>query len=114
MSEFDDELIATRTAHLSGPGESVKYKPIAGGDPRTITAVVTRDGTEELTGAGYGHSPLTTIFVANDNATGISSDEIDTGGDLVELVIRIGESVEDRRITKIIQQDAGMLELELR
>lgn len=114
MSEFDDDIIATRTAHLASCGESVKYKPTGGGDPRTITAVVTRGQPDELEGAGFGHSPLTTLFVANDNTTGISADEIDTGGDMIEYAVRIGESVEDRRITKIVQQDAGMLELELR
>lgn len=114
MSEFDDELIATRTDHISVFGESVKYKPVGDGDPRTINAVVTRGRPEELEGADYGHSPLTTIFVENNNVTGIASDEIDTGGDMVEYAVRIGEAVEDRRITKIIQQDAGMLELELR
>lgn len=114
MSEFDDELIATSPEFLTVFGESVKYKPKAGGDPRTITAVVRRGRPEELEGAGYGHSPLTTIFVENNNATGIASDEIDTGGDIVEYAVRIGEEVEDRRITKVTQQDAGMLELELR
>ena len=114
MSEFDNEIIATRTAHLASCGESVRYKPKAGGDPRTILAVVTRGQPDGLEGAGYGHSPLTTIFVANDSTTGISAAEINTGGDEIEYAVRIGEDVTDRRITKIAQQDAGMLELELR
>ena len=114
MSEFDDELIATRADHISVFGESVKYKPTGGGGSRTINAVVQRGRPEGLDGADYGHSPLATIFVENNNTTGIASSEIDTGGDMVEYAVRIGETVEDRRITKIVQQDAGMLELELR
>lgn len=112
MSEFGDELIATRADHLAVFGETVTYKP-DGGSPRQITAVVHR-GRPDLVGLD-GVSPLLTVHVQNDDTDGISSDEIDIGaGDAITVAERIGETARDHRITKILQQDEGMLELELR
>lgn len=112
MSEFDDELIATRTAHLSGPGESIKYKP-GGVGGRTITAFVNRRPSEGLD-VPFGHSPFAEIHVENDSTTGIDSDEINTKADMIEYAVRLGEAVEDRKIVEIIHQDAGMLILDVR
>ena len=112
-SEFDQELIDTAAEHLTTFGETVTYYPKAGGS-RSITAVVSRQPPGSLDGAPHGHAPRLSVHVKNDATAGISSAEIDTGGDELNLAVRIGEAAENRRITKILNMDHGMLELELR
>ena len=112
-NEFDQALIDTRADFLDTFGETITYYPKAGGS-REITGIVTRLQAAELDGAPYGHSPKITIHVANDATIGISSAEIDTGGDEIKCSIRIGETAANRRITKILNMDPGMMELELR
>jgi len=112
-NEFDQALIDSTDDFLTTFGESVTYWPNGGGS-REITAVVSRDRPDDLDGAPHGQAPRLTITVANDDTKGISSSEVDTGGDKVALQVKIGESTQQRRITKILSQDAGMMKLELR
>ena len=112
-NEFDQELIDTAPEFLETFGETVTYYPKAGGS-REITAVVTRGQPTELDGAPHGHAPRLTIAVANDATTGISSSKVDTGGDEVKLSRRISETAANKRVTKILSQDTGMMKLELR
>lgn len=112
-SEFDQELIDSAADMVDTCGESVTYYPKAGGS-RAITAIVNRGQPGSLDGAPHGVSPRLIIYVANDSTTGISSDEIDIGGDELKVAVRIGETAQNRRITKIATMDAGMMELELR
>lgn len=112
-NEFDQVLIDTAADYLAVFGETVTYWP-AGGGSRSITAVVNHERPEGLDGAPHGSAPLLAIEVANDSTSGISSNEVDTGGDKVELAVRIGETAQKRLIKKIISQDAGMMRLELR
>ena len=112
-TELDQMLIDTTADLLEVFGETVTYKPRASGS-RSITAIVSRERPEGLDGAPHGSAPLLTIEVANDSTTGISSDKVDTGGDIVEMAVRIGETAQDRPIKEIISQDAGMMRLELR
>jgi len=55
-----------------------------------------------------------TINVRNDSTYGISSSEIDLGRDKVSVPVRIGEAAQERKLDKLISQDAGMMVLELR
>ena len=112
-NEFDQMLIDTNADFLAVFGETVTYW-LASGGSRSITAVVDRERPADLDGAPHGSAPLLVIEVANDSTTGISSDEVDTGGDKIEVAVRIGESAQKRLIKKIISQDAGMMRLELR
>ncbi len=112
-NEFDQELIDTASEFLTVMGEAVTYYPIGGGS-REITAIVNRHGPAGLEGAPHGSAPELSINVANDATTGISSDEVDTMKDEVNVAVRIGETAQRRLITEILSQDAGMMELELR
>lgn len=96
-------------------GESVVYHPRTG-SPRRITAVVNRDESGGIdTIAGTQHPrPLMQVEVTNDPATGISSNEINLGGDRLELSIREGGEPSLREIANIITQDAGSMLLEVR
>lgn len=93
-------------------GESAKYLPRGGGS-RDITAIINRAGINDMPGA-QSHSPVTKVSVINNSSTGISSSELDTGGDKIELSIRYGQAVQQRRITQILFHSAGLMELEVR
>lgn len=112
-NEFDQALIDTAEDFQTVFGDTVTYKP-RGGGTRSISAVITRERPEGLDGAPHGHAPVVTIEVINDSTTGISSDEVDTGGDNVNLAVRLGDTPQDRPIVNIISTDAGMMRLELR
>ena len=112
-NEFDQALIDSKDDFLTTFGETVVYWPRTGGS-REITAIVGRDRPDDLDGVPHGQAPRLTINVANDETDGISSSEVDKGGDKVELAVKIGETAQQRRITKILYQDAGMMKLELR
>jgi len=112
-SEFDTLLANSASDFTDTFGETVTYYPASGGS-REITAVVKRQPPEILEGSIRGHSPVLIVFVENDATTGIASTEIDIGGDEIQVPLRVGDTSSRRRITQIRNQDAGMLELELR
>jgi len=113
-NDFDTALIAVTPEFLARFGETVTYKPLAGGS-RAITAVVNREGVGAVDGLPHGQGPLVSIIVANDAVTGISRAELDTAGDKVSLTWRTGGAVRDCIIVEPpLSEDAGMLELELR
>jgi len=81
---------------------------------RQITALVSRQPVDDLGDAPVGTAPRLTVNVRNNSTYGISSSEIDLGSDKVSVPVRIGEAAQERKLTKVISQDAGMLVLELR
>jgi len=85
------------------------------GSARSINAVVVRETLAAFTEDG-GDSvlPVFEIHVINDSATGISSDELNLGGDSIEFAVRVGQDVSKRSITKLTIHDEGMLVLECR
>jgi len=113
VNEFDKNVIAITPEIITLMGETVVYMP-SGGGSRSIVAIIDREGAAAMPAGGYGNSPLTHITVANNSTIGISSAEINTGKDKVELALRRGKLPQARIITKIISQDAGMLTLEVR
>lgn len=111
---FQTELTDTAPEFLDTlGGESVTYLPASGGS-RAITALANRHQPSSMDEVPHGHAPLAVVTVQNDSSLGISSDEIDLGGDKLQYAVRIGQSVQARRITKLVSQDAGMLILEVR
>jgi len=78
--------------------------------PRPIKAVVIRNQVSVF-------NPDETIMtefevrVANDSTTGISSAELDTGGDKIELAAKIGETPSKRSVQYMSEHDEGMLVL---
>ena len=114
MSVFTDRLAADLVPDLLDEfGETVTYRPRTG-DARSITAIVERGGPADLAPAAGGVAPLLRVRVANDSTTGISSDEIDTGGDRIDVAHRVGVAATTRPIVRIIEHDAASLLLELR
>ena len=81
-------------------GESIEYLALGESEWRTIElAAVLREGPELLAETGDLNVSAMIIRVLND-ATGIASDDIDTGGDLVRLPLRLGESVKEFSLNK--------------
>jgi hypothetical protein len=81
---------------------------------RAIKAVVIREQIETLSEDVITNAPSFEVHVANSSTLGISSDEIDTGGDQIEFPPRDGKTAERRTITRLVTQDNGMLVLECR
>jgi hypothetical protein len=84
------------------------------GRSRKIDAVVVRDDSLQLQEASDLVTPRFTIYVANDEAEGIASDELDLGGDQIGLSSRVGEPIDRRSIVRLVDHDEGMLVLECR
>jgi len=101
--------------------ETVTYKP-EGGSSRDLLAVVERAQPASIPESPRGgqHKNLT-VHVVNDAASkadndvgGIAVDELDTGGDAMEVYVREGAKNQTRSIARIARQDPGMLTVEVR
>lgn len=106
-----DALLANEASmFLAQFGESVTYYPKGGGS-RDIVAVVDRNPVSGLNGMPHGNSPKFVISVKNSADDGISSSEINDGGDKIGFSVRIGEAATQRRVQSIQWHDVGMLYL---
>ena len=81
---------------------------------RSIVAVVFREQIAVLSEDVQTVAPVYEVHVANDSTTGISSEELDTGGDQIGFPPRDGKTAERKTITHLVTQDNGMLVLECR
>lgn len=117
MTSVHHQLGLTIGAHalLATHGESVVYWP-KGGRPRTIQAIIERDIPAPLdTQSPRARATNTVVARAlNCEINGISTRELNTGGDQIELARRLGEATERRPIKAIVSQDGGMLSLSVK
>lgn len=94
-------------------GESITYLPGNGGS-RSINAIVERDPPAILDAAGNAVFPRATIRVFNSCRSGISSKEIDTGKDEIEMPLRIGDALPKRfSMMQMQSQDSGVTSIAL-
>ncbi len=110
---FDELLSGRVTDFLDEFGEPVTYMP-SGAGVREIVAIVDREAPAELEGMPGAHATRTLVHVANDSTLGISSSEVNVSQDKIQLSVRIDETDKQKLIVKIIEQDAGMMLLEVR
>lgn len=115
MTAFTDMLKADAAALCSAEfSESLTYTKPAG-TTRAISGVVNRQTPENYQGVV---GPLAEIVVPNSATVGISSAELDLGGDTITLALTIGKPAETFNIHRPNDgqawQDAGMLRLWLR
>jgi len=101
-------------------GEGLIYRP-SGGSPRGVTGIVDRDVPEELAEATgvMGESILISVAnratsISDDGYGGIASEEVDTGGDKIDVPTRLDAGMRTRTIVRLIDQDGGMMRLEVR
>lgn len=93
--------------------ETVTYYPQRYGltqSPRSIQAVVVRNQVSSFN-PDEQIVPEFEVRVANDSTTGISSTELNTGGDRIKLAVKVGGEQTLRSIQTLIEQDEGMLVL---
>lgn len=93
--------------------ESVVYYPFSG-EPRSIDVVVERQQVQLNPEDGDTLTPVFIVHVANDATEGISSDELNVGGDRIELAVRVGETPTLRTVMRLLGHDEGMIDLECR
>jgi hypothetical protein len=91
-------------------GETVVYYPRDKSGSRVIRAMVERDIPEEIPGTEIVSQSIV-IRVKNDSRDGIASEEVNTGGDTVEVPIRLGQKGELRRIARVISDSNGLVRL---
>lgn len=107
------DLAADAAVFFSDFAETVVYRPREG-EPRTIQALVDRDPPEALGEDVTTRTPVLHVTVRNDSVAGITAAEVDTGGDRIDLPLRVGGSATTRPIVGIVRQDAGLVTLEVR
>jgi len=90
--------------------QTVYYLPKSGGS-RSINAIVTYLGPQTMDGLRGGSRPHFDISVRNSSVYGISSRELNTGGDKIQIPMRMGRSVRTVRLVNLIAQDRAMLRI---
>jgi len=107
---FDSHFAASAFPGLLDQfGESIKYMPRSGGT-RTINAIVEREPPAVFDAAGNAVLPQFIVRVHNSCRSGISSNEIDTGGDTIELPKMVGDIVPTRfSIGQVMSQSGGVM-----
>lgn len=114
-SVFDNQFATSGfPALLAQFGEPVVYYPATGGQ-RSIDAIVTRDPPEIYDDQGKAVLPKFTLRVHNSCTLGISSQELDTGGDDISILLKVGDVKPTRRtIMKLMSQDSGVVSIAVR
>ncbi|MEM1224607.1 MAG: hypothetical protein AAGJ40_02860 [Planctomycetota bacterium] len=82
-------------------GEDLVYWANGATAGRGIKAIVERD-VDVIAETGEVTAHATVVRVQNHNRCGISSVEIDTGGDAVDVSLRIGEPATRRQIVQVL------------
>ena len=111
-SVLDGLLPGQADTELAAFGEPVTYYP-KGGSSRDITAIVDRNPVAGINGVPHGNTAKLIVLVKNDSDDGISSSEVEIGGDKISLSVRIGKTATQKRITAIQSHDVGMMYLEV-
>ena len=84
------------------------------GKARAINMVIVRDAFAILPEDGDTVTPVFELHGANDIVKGISSEELNFGGDMIAFAVRVGQAVERREIMRLIAHDEGMIYLQCR
>lgn len=80
---------------------------------RSIDVIISRDGYETAPDTAT-ETPVFEVQVVNDSTLGISSSELNVGGDKLTFAERVGMTATERTITRLVGHDEGMLILECR
>jgi hypothetical protein len=111
-ANFDAAMQADAAAILGADGEfaeAVTYKPRHGAT-RAIYASVIRNPLATPQELRSEKVPALHITVQNSATTGISSAELDTGGDRIALKLKLGDTADtDILLTALDSQDAAVL-----
>ena len=84
------------------------------GKARAIFMVVVRDALAILPEDGDTVTPVFELHGANDIVKGISSEELNLGGDMLAFAVSVVQAVERREIIRLLGHDEGMIHLQCR
>lgn len=91
-------------------GQLVTYYPADGSTPRRVEAMVETDTLTMVDEIGDQVSQAITIRVRNQKCNGITGEEVDTGGDAIELPLSSnGTEVSKRSIVRVANDSNGIL-----
>jgi hypothetical protein len=108
---FEQTLTRSADSFFLLPGrEWVTYVPRSG-PSRRVEAVIVRTAVEPIPGVVGATRPVVDLLVRNRSDTGISSDEVDTGGDRIRIAPNVNEKPIVMHVTLITEQSAGILTL---
>jgi len=93
--------------------ETATYRPRSG-ISRSVRVVIIRDALALVPEDGDTVTPVSEIHVSTTGTYGITSAELDIGGDAIEFEYRLGREARPRTITRLLGHDEGMLVLECR
>jgi hypothetical protein len=89
-------------------GEPIVYLP-SGGGRRSITAIVERNPPSVFDASGNAVLPTATIRIYNSCRSGISSKEVNTGTDEIEMPLKVGDTIPKRfSLMTLLAQDSGV------
>ena len=92
-----------------GEAEGIVYYPRGSGTPRAISAIVTRNNPDIISEVGDVISQYLFVRVLDDETDGISSTEIDSGLDMVDVALRTDGKRERRPVVKVTDTSCGMV-----
>jgi len=109
---LDDAHLAE--AWILGESETITYRPdgLPAGD-REIEAVLDRNPVSTVPDTPGAVRPSIIAYVLNDSTDGISASELDCGQDVILIAKRPGGVASAMHIGRAIEQDTGMLALEV-
>lgn len=89
-------------------GESITYWPRGGGS-RSIDAIVEREPPAIYDASGNAVMYKAILRVYNSCRSGISSRELNNGGDEIDMLLKVGDQVPKRMsIMAMLSQDSGV------
>lgn len=97
MSMFDAAQSMSWAANLNGslaPSEDATYVNSVGDVTRSIKVIVNRKPAALPDELDRGITPSIEIVVRNDSTYGIASSELDSGGDKIQLKLRLGDAAD--------------------
>lgn len=110
---FDDQQTQSMVQMINDRGVLIIYRPAIGA-ARTIKAIVRQEPPTKLATMPKASSTFTTILVLNDSTAGISSTELDTGGDKVDIQTRFKVAATTRPIKSLITHNPSIMKLRIR
>lgn len=106
----DAGSVFLNSEHFAEPVTYYPHRFGTAGTPRSILAVVVRNQVATFN-PDEQIVPEFEVRVANDSTTGISSSELNTGGDQIKFAGRVGETEQKRSVQYLVEHDTGMLVL---
>ena len=94
-------------------GETVTYRPKVGGSFER-TAVVERNPPDLFDAVGNAVAVNAIVRFHNDATTGVDANNLNTGGDEIDIAIRNGATVKTQSVFQVLSTDAGVTVLAVR